>query len=79
MREVVPSLHRSDVLRIAEYVKAHKEKLIGVKVALVATTASTFGMAQEQKAALSGSPVEMEVFWEMDAASEWLGLAPEAE
>ncbi len=77
MREVVPSLHRADILQIAQYVKGRGEALKGLRVAVVAEADSTYGMAQEQKVAFSGCGVEMEVFRKVSAAREWLGLPAE--
>lgn len=79
MREVVPSLRRPDVLNIARYVKERGEKLRDLKLAVVVATESSFGMAQEQRVALAGSPMEMEVFREMGAAREWLGIPGDVE
>jgi len=79
MREVVPSLHRPDVLDIATYVKSQGEKLRDLRLAVVVTRDSSFGMAHEQKAALAGSLMEMEVFRDVGAALEWLGVSEDGD
>jgi len=77
MRKVIPSLRRSDVLEIAGFVKAHGEKIGSIQLAVVVAQVASFGMAQEQKVALDGSPVVMEVFRDITEAREWLGLDDE--
>ena len=77
MREVKPSLFRSDVVRIAEFVRGHREAIGALKMAVVVPKDTSFGMAQEQKAELYGSLVNMEAFRGLPEALEWLGLSTE--
>ncbi len=74
MSKVIPSLHRPDVLEIAGFVKTHAERIGSLQLAVVVPQDSSFGMAQEQKAALHGTAVQMEVFRGIDEAREWLKL-----
>ena len=74
MRDVVPSLLRSDVLTIARFVREHAEKIGTLKMAVVVPRDASFGMAQEQKVEVEDSPIDMEVFRGLGEAREWLGL-----
>jgi hypothetical protein len=77
MRGVAPSLHRPDILTIATYVRDHAARIGALEMAVVVPLDSSFGMAQEQKAALEGSSVHLEVFRDISDAREWLGLLRE--
>ena len=77
MRDVVPSLVRSDVLRIAAFVNEHAERIGTLKMAVVVPRDASFGMAQEQKVELEDSPIDLEVFRGEAEARDWLGLLPD--
>jgi hypothetical protein len=77
MSDVVPSLHRPDIMEIARFVEENKGRIGDLKMAVVAPKDASFGMAQEQKVELEGSRIDMEVFRSVSEAREWLELGPE--
>ena len=79
MQEVLPSLSRSDVLKIGDFVRRRGADIGALRLAVVVPKDASFGMAQEQKVELDGSTVEMEVFRGESDARGWLGLSPEGE
>lgn len=77
MSDVTPSLVRPDIIRIAAFVNEHAAKIGALKMAVVVPKDASFGMAQEQKVELEGSPIELEVFRAVGEARQWLGLPPD--
>jgi hypothetical protein len=75
MQEVMPSLLQGDILRIAEYIKSHRDELRAMKMAIVVPKASSLSVAQELEAQIAESTVDAGVFCGMPEAREWLGLA----
>lgn len=77
MRDVRPSLVRSDVVRIGQFVRDHRDDIGSLKLAVVVPKDPSFGMAQEQKVELYGTFIDMEVFRDVAEARRWLGLPEE--
>ncbi len=77
MREKRASAYRRDVLLIAEFVRAHHDRIGHLRLAVVVSSSASYGMMRELKAELEESPVEIGIFRDLPAAEEWLGIPVE--
>jgi hypothetical protein len=77
MRGTRASAYRHDVLRIAEFVREHHEKIGHLRIAVVVSSSASYGMMRELEAELEESPIEIGLFRDLPAADEWLGIPVE--
>ncbi len=78
LREVeVPKASTDSLRRVAATFRDAERAPEGVKIAFVASTDATYGLARMYQAFRAGSQAAFHVFREMDEAREWLGLPPE--
>ena len=76
MRELKPTAFRADVIRVAEFVRKHQDKIGDLRMAIVVSTDASYGMVRELEAELEGAPVELSLFRDIGEAEEWLGVVP---
>lgn len=74
MRENRSSAYRRDVLRIADFARAHHDKIGHLRIAVVVSSSASYGTMRELKAELEESPIEIGLFRDLSAAEEWLGI-----
>jgi hypothetical protein len=78
LREVeVPAASTESLRRVAATFRDAERMPAGVKIAFVAPTDAAYGISRMYQAFRSGSQAEFQVFREMSAARDWLGLPPE--
>jgi hypothetical protein len=74
MREAVHGASSDDIGNLADYL-AHEPRLVGSKGAIVVTKTVTYGLMRMLQMHTDDAPMTMSVFYEMDEAERWLGLA----
>lgn len=75
MREYVPQSTSADVRQIAEYLLGRAEVLKGMEAAVVVSQAVAYGMARMLQAFADHPDFNIAVFYDLDEAKQWLGVA----
>jgi hypothetical protein len=77
LRDTSHELVAEDIRRIAENLVTNRERHVDAKAAIVVSKAVSYGMSRmlQIHLDLEGMPLAFSVFYDMDEAREWLGVA----
>ena len=74
LRGVIHTTDKEYVMKIAEAMMGHADKLASGKIAVVASADVVFGMMRMLESYISDSSLEVMVFKDLDEAKHWLAL-----
>lgn len=73
-RAVTSFGHPSDVQKYTHLISQHKDKLAGIRVAVVVANDVSYGLTRMLQAHIDRLPLELRVFRDMGKARDWLGI-----
>ena len=74
LRGVIHTTDKEYVMKIAEAMMGHADKLASAKVAVVVSADVVFGMMRMLQSYISDSPLDVKVFKDLEEAKDWLAL-----
>jgi hypothetical protein len=74
LREVENTADADYVMRVAQAMVSHTDRLASAKIAVVVSTELIYGMLRMLQSYISETPLEVMLFKDLDEAVDWLDL-----